>query len=558
MKRFLAFLLALTLIVGVLSLSVFAGNSVSPEYEVNGGYLLGSWHGEYHERPSLVIGKIDAVLNMNITKFEPDEVSSNGYYGAWYADAYYSAKVNNIVLKELVDKYGGKDGVLEGTIGCRIWLDPVNGKIVSVSSLDSNANLFDYIEEYATVNSVLSCSGHTVNAKVNMSYGLISLKAGMELKQEVPTSGHYALLHTPFSPACLADGTVENWRCSICGKSYADAECTVPIPVENTVVPAIGHHTLQHFPAVAATVESDGNIEYWFCSECGKYFSDEACAAEISLSDTVIPKIIPYYITYELDGGENSPSNPAYVLPGNAAVSLEAPTKEGFIFMGWYLDAALTQPAPSPEIRAELTEDMTFYARWSPVGSIILSMDDAAGHSGRQLRVPVSISGNSALASVSFKIEYDHSVLKLVGFEDGIMTGWSVGIGGDEKASWSADADFCENGTVLTLIFEAAEGVTAGDTFISLTELLGSDHSGNLLEPVSDPAFVRLTDRCPGDVNGDGLVNASDLLRLKKYLARLPVEISESNADVTGGDGVGAEDLLRLKKYLAGLSTVLE
>ena len=42
-----------------------------------------------------------------------------------------------------------------------------------------------------------------------------------------------------------------------------------------------GHrHALQHVEAVAATCTKDGNIEYWYCPDCGKYFSDAAGTQE--------------------------------------------------------------------------------------------------------------------------------------------------------------------------------------------------------------------------------------------------------------------------------------
>ena len=52
-------------------------------------------------------------------------------------------------------------------------------------------------------------------------------------------------------------------------------------------------HTLAKTDAKPATANSDGNYEYWTCSECGKCFSDSAGKTEISKADTVIPKKKP-------------------------------------------------------------------------------------------------------------------------------------------------------------------------------------------------------------------------------------------------------------------------
>ncbi len=51
------------------------------------------------------------------------------------------------------------------------------------------------------------------------------------------------------------------------------------------------HTNLQHFPAKAATTTSEGNIEYWYCDGCGRYFSDRGATQEIQTADTVIARL---------------------------------------------------------------------------------------------------------------------------------------------------------------------------------------------------------------------------------------------------------------------------
>ena len=50
-------------------------------------------------------------------------------------------------------------------------------------------------------------------------------------------------------------------------------------------------HTLESVPAVAATCTQDGNIAYWHCADCNKYFEDEEASKEITLADTVTAKL---------------------------------------------------------------------------------------------------------------------------------------------------------------------------------------------------------------------------------------------------------------------------
>ena len=66
--------------------------------------------------------------------------------------------------------------------------------------------------------------------------------------------------------------------CEACGKAYGE-------PDPNN------HADLKHFPAKAATEDAEGNIEYWYCSGCGKYYSDKDGTKEIAKADTVTAKL---------------------------------------------------------------------------------------------------------------------------------------------------------------------------------------------------------------------------------------------------------------------------
>ena len=66
-------------------------------------------------------------------------------------------------------------------------------------------------------------------------------------------------------------------KCEFCGESYGELNVN-------------DHSDLKHFPAVAATKTAEGNIEYWYCSGCKKYYKDAAATQEIKQADTVTAK----------------------------------------------------------------------------------------------------------------------------------------------------------------------------------------------------------------------------------------------------------------------------
>ena len=63
-------------------------------------------------------------------------------------------------------------------------------------------------------------------------------------------------------------------------------------------------------------------------------------------------------------------------------------------------------------------------------------------------------------------------------------------------------------------------------------------------------AYQPEPDRIPGDINGDGLVNNKDVLRLIRYLKDTSTQVVEENLDVNGDGFVNNKDVLRLIRFL--------
>ena len=71
---------------------------------------------------------------------------------------------------------------------------------------------------------------------------------------------------------------VDKAKCDICLAAYGDVDTT-------------NHSDLRHVTKVDATATADGNIEYWYCEGCGKYFSDKNGTKEIKKADIVTAKL---------------------------------------------------------------------------------------------------------------------------------------------------------------------------------------------------------------------------------------------------------------------------
>ena len=79
--------------------------------------------------------------------------------------------------------------------------------------------------------------------------------------------------------------------CEVCGKAYGKPDSN-------------NHTDLKHIDAKAATKTAEGNIEYWYCGGCDKYYSDKDGINEIKKADTVTAKL---------------PGNPKSPRTGNAS-----------------------------------------------------------------------------------------------------------------------------------------------------------------------------------------------------------------------------------------------
>ncbi len=159
-----------------------------------------------------------------------------------------------------------------------------------------------------------------------------------------PGHTHSMTLVPAVDATCSANGNIEYYSCSGCGKYFSDAAGNTEITLDSTVTTAThnytwtgvpaghvgicascgtqssleahtpnipapttasaqyctvcnykmadqlqGHaHTMVTIPAVAATCTAAGNITYYVCSGCAKYFSDAAGTAEITLAQTTV------------------------------------------------------------------------------------------------------------------------------------------------------------------------------------------------------------------------------------------------------------------------------
>lgn len=265
-----------------------------------------------------------------------------------------------------------------------------------------------------------------------------------------------------------------------------------------------------------------------------------------------------YTVSFNANGGSGTMNSVTgisgdYTLPANGFIA-----PEGKQFKGW---ATSPSGAVITGTSYNVTANTTFYAVWEEIptsDSTTLQIGKAVSVRGKEVVIPISLTNNTGIASMNFKIEYDKTRLQLTGFGDAQMAGWMVGVGTGEKAIWVDENGSSANGDILLLRFMVLDTAEDGLAEITVTGLDVVDIDEKDVPVTVVSGGIEVISRIPGDSNDDGNVSAADVLRLKKYLAGMEVEINPSNTDVTGDGRVSAADLLRLKKYFAGMDVVLE
>ena len=153
------------------------------------------------------------------------------------------------------------------------------------------------IPEYVTSidNSAFSkCTSlKTVEYACNSKYSVESQRPSLGLDGLVWSAKHYDLTHHDEVPAtCTNPGIKEYYKCANCSKNFADEACTAELSADDLVIP-LASHTLVLRDEIAATWTKVGLIKHWECNECGKFFADEDGKKELS-EDELANRIVAH------------------------------------------------------------------------------------------------------------------------------------------------------------------------------------------------------------------------------------------------------------------------
>lgn len=227
--------------------------------------------------------------------------------------------------------------------------------------------------------------------------------------------------------------------------------------------PPVKHvHSLTTIPAKEATATENGNIAYWYCATCNKYFNDSECSNEITLEDTVIKYTACKVVFQDYDGTVLSTQ---YIEAGGSATAPNNPTRTGYEFTGW------------DRTFENITSDTVITAKYVAVEAPTFVVDSVTAEAGETgVEVSISLENNPGVASILFNIEYDEKKFTLTDlvYNDelgGDCIGLEPDVATDSPACayWSMHInDMTKDIVFVTLTFDVAADTAPGEYPITI------------------------------------------------------------------------------------------
>lgn len=164
---------------------------------------------------------------------------------------------------------------------------------------------------------------------------------------------------------CIEAGNIEYWRCSDCSKYFTDANGVNEISSEDIVIEPVGHTPVVD-TAVASTTENTGLTEGSHCSVCNTVLVRQEVVDKLPISTKT-----SYAITYNIYEDDSylksldiTNNNPSYYYSEDG-LKLTNLKVDGYIFEGWY-DGEGSNAELIKQISAGETGNIELYAHWTP------------------------------------------------------------------------------------------------------------------------------------------------------------------------------------------------
>lgn len=363
-KRFLSMLLALCLVLGLVPTMAFAADGIHPFTDVSDT----AWYSDAVQ----YVYEHDMMVGTSSTKFSPDSPTSRGMIvtilhrleglpsatgtafsdvpaGQWYTDAVAWASANNIVNGYGNGKFGPNDPITREQMAAILY------RYAEYKEYDTSI----------TGSAITFADGEQVSAyavdAVNWAIG-VGLLQGVGNNKLSPASGATrAQTATILMRFCQSIAAPEyhtvTFEYNYGSKGTYD---TVTVEHGKTVIRPT-NPTRSGYTFSGWYTEASGGSKFDFSTAITSDFTLYAhWTSASSGSGDFTPSPTTYTVTFDSNGG--SAVTAQAVENGTTVIPPANPTKEGYVFVGWYSDNTLENVY---DFSTAVTANITLYAKWN-------------------------------------------------------------------------------------------------------------------------------------------------------------------------------------------------
>ena len=205
-------------------------------------------------------------------------------------------------------------------------------------------------------------------------------------------------------------------------------------------------------------------------------------------------------------------------------------------------------------------------------------------HYGDEVVIYVRLENNPGVIGANFGVIYDDGLVLVDEDNGNIFSGSMVESATDvnqgKNFAWANDSSnyVASDGTLLKLTFRVLEGYESRDSFtVKIVYDMDTTSDGKTIKggfafhgvkdgtTVKIPTvegYIKVVERLPGDVNGDGCVNLFDATEIAKYLTTVGehyvdekyANVNISVSDNPGESNVDIYDIIAILNYISGSS----
>ncbi len=194
----------------------------------------------------------------------------------------------------------------------------------------------------------------------------------------------------------------------------------------------------------------------------------------------------------------------------------------------------------------------------------VITVESTYAMPGETVSVDITIAKNPGILGMTLKLTYDESVATLTKVENGeALYAMTFTPPKDLKSGcnlpWDAEdvaLEDIKDGVIATLTFKISENAVPNDLMnISLSYINGAiiDKDMNPLKITTVSGCVSILNYKPGDLNDNGIVDTTDVVLLRRYIAGgYGVTVNEAAADVNDDGVLNTTDVVYIRRFIAG------